>query len=329
MAYGDLKVNNLIYDTGSGDASRSVVSIPLLASPTFTGTPAAPTAAANTSTTQIATTAFVMTELGDYAPLAAPAFTGTATGVNLTLSGNLTVNGTTTTIDTTNLDVEDKNITIGKVSTPSDATADGGGITLKGASDKTINWVNSTDYWTFNQGIETTAGEISIKGAEGNSAILKLTADEGDDNADYWRFVASGNFTLDSKSTGSWVTGLNVDSSGNGTFAGSVTDSKGNLRSIPKNNQTSAYTAVASDAGKVIFISTGGVTINTGVFSEGDALTIINNSGSDQTITKGSGMTLHNSADATNANRTLAARGMATIWFNADSNAYISGAGLS
>ena len=40
-------------------------------------------------------------------------------------------------------------------------------------------------------------------------------------------------------------------------------------------------------------------------------------------------MTLHNSADATNANRTLAARGMATIWFNADSNAYISGAGLS
>tara|TARA_R100000655_G_scaffold493_3_gene2063 strand:- start:629 stop:1594 length:966 start_codon:yes stop_codon:yes gene_type:complete len=37
MAYGDLKVNNLIYDTGSGDASRSVVSIPLTASPTFTG----------------------------------------------------------------------------------------------------------------------------------------------------------------------------------------------------------------------------------------------------------------------------------------------------
>ena len=37
MAYGDLKVNNLIYDTGSGDASRSVVSIPLSASPVFTG----------------------------------------------------------------------------------------------------------------------------------------------------------------------------------------------------------------------------------------------------------------------------------------------------
>ena len=35
-----------------------------LASPTFTGTPAAPTAAADTNTTQIATTAYVQTELG-------------------------------------------------------------------------------------------------------------------------------------------------------------------------------------------------------------------------------------------------------------------------
>ena len=124
-----------------------------LASPTLTGTPAAPTASANTNTTQIATTAFVMTELGDYATLAAPAFTGTATGVNLTLSGNLTVNGTTTTIDTTTLDVEDKNITIGKVSTPSDTTADGGGITLKGATDKTWNWVDANDAWTSSEHI--------------------------------------------------------------------------------------------------------------------------------------------------------------------------------
>ena len=37
MAYGDLKVNNLIYDTGSGDATKTVVSIPSTASPTFTG----------------------------------------------------------------------------------------------------------------------------------------------------------------------------------------------------------------------------------------------------------------------------------------------------
>ena len=72
---------------------------------------------------------------------------------NVTLSANLTVNGTTTTINTTNLDVEDKNITLAKVSSPSDTIADGGGITIKGSTDKTFNWVNSTDAFTSSEHI--------------------------------------------------------------------------------------------------------------------------------------------------------------------------------
>ena len=111
--------------------------------------------------------------------------------------------------------------------------------------------------------------------------------------------------------------------------ATSFSDSKGNLRSIPANSQSGAYVAVAADAGKAIYISTGGVTINDSVFSAGDAVTIINNSGSNQTITQGSGVTLYNAADATTGNRTLAGRGMSTIWFVSASAAYISGAGLS
>ena len=79
----------------------------------------------------------------------------------------------------------------------------------------------------------------------------------------------------------------------------------------------------------MIQISSGGVTINNSVFSAGDAITIVNHSGSDQTITQGSGVTIHNTADGTNGNRTLAGRGMATIWFAAAHAAYISGAGLS
>ena len=114
-----------------------------------------------------------------------------------------------------------------------------------------------------------------------------------------------------------------------GTFTGAVTDSKGDVRSIPANSQSGAYVAVAADAGKAIYISTGGVTINDSVFSAGDAVTIINNSGSNQTITQGSGVTLYNAADATTGNRTLAGRGMSTIWFVSASAAYISGAGLS
>jgi cytoskeletal protein CcmA (bactofilin family) len=78
---------------------------------------------------------------------------------NLIVSGDLTVNGTTTTIDTETLDVKDKNITLGDVSTPSDTTADGGGITLLGATNKTINWINSTDCWTSNQDFDLVSGK--------------------------------------------------------------------------------------------------------------------------------------------------------------------------
>ena len=75
-----------------------------------------------------------------------PATGGTFTG-NVVMSGNLTVNGTTTTIDTTNLIVEDKNIEMASVDSPTDTTADGGGITLKGTTDKTLQWSNTTKSW--------------------------------------------------------------------------------------------------------------------------------------------------------------------------------------
>jgi len=84
------------------------------------------------------------------APINNPTFTGTVT------IPDLVVNGTTSTINSTTLTVDDKNIELGSVASPSDTTADGGGITLKGASDKTILWTNSTDTWDFNQGITVT-----------------------------------------------------------------------------------------------------------------------------------------------------------------------------
>jgi hypothetical protein len=85
------------------------------------------------------------------AALSGATFTGAVSGTDLTLSGNLTVNGTTTTINSTTLAVDDKNITLGDVETPTDTTADGGGITLKGATDKTFNWVDATDSWTSSE----------------------------------------------------------------------------------------------------------------------------------------------------------------------------------
>lgn len=74
---------------GTG-AYATIANYAVLASPTFTGTPAAPTAAVDTNTTQLATTAYVMgqgylksaTASSTYLPLAG----GTLTG-NLTFSG--------------------------------------------------------------------------------------------------------------------------------------------------------------------------------------------------------------------------------------------------
>ena len=93
------------------------------------------------------------------ANLSGATFTGAVSGTSLTLSGDLTVNGTTTTINSTTLAVDDKNIVLGDVATPSDTTADGGGITLKGATDKTFNWVDATDSWTSSEHVNLASGK--------------------------------------------------------------------------------------------------------------------------------------------------------------------------
>ena len=84
---------------------------------------------------------------------------GAATGTSLTLSGDLTVNGTTTTINSTTLAINDKNIVLGDIASPTDVTADGGGITLKGTTDKTFNWVDATDAWTSSEHINLASGK--------------------------------------------------------------------------------------------------------------------------------------------------------------------------
>ena len=92
-------------------------------------------------------------------------------GGDLTISGNFTVNGTTTNLNTTNLVVEDKNVILADVATPTNTTADGGGITIKGATDKTLNWVNSTSAWTSSEDFNLLTGKVyEINGASVLSA---------------------------------------------------------------------------------------------------------------------------------------------------------------
>jgi len=171
MSFGDLKVQDLIYEDASNNEITVVIAdLATKANPVFSGTVTVPTATAGDNSTKAASTAFVV---ASFAPKNAPVFTGSATGVNLTLSGDLTVNGTTTTINTTTLQVEDKNIEIGKVSSPSDTTADGGGITLLASSNKTILWTNATDTWDFNQSVNIASG-LDFK--VNNVSVLNATA---------------------------------------------------------------------------------------------------------------------------------------------------------
>ena len=158
------------------------------------------------------------------------------------IPGDLTVGGTTTTINTTNLDVEDKNITLGKVSTPSDTTADGGGLTLKGATDKTFNWVNATDSWTSSEHISVSGQKefryldsdsshyVGFKSAASVTSNVVWTLPSADSSV-------SG-YVLSSNASGvlSWVApGQNADPNFTGTLT--LTDD-GNIRGFASTHAT-------------------------------------------------------------------------------------------
>ncbi len=151
--------------------------------------------------------------------------TGGTISSNLIISGDLTVNGTTTTVNSTTLDVKDKNIVLGNVTSPTDATADGGGITLKGATDKTFNWVNATDSWTSSEDIDLASGKA---------------------------YRVNGTIVLSGSGLGSGVTSSSLTSVGtltSGTWAANTISvayggtGSTSLTGLVKGNGTSAFTA--------------------------------------------------------------------------------------
>jgi hypothetical protein len=157
-------------------------------------------------------TSGIQAQLNDKAPLASPTFTGTVNAAALTLSGNLTVNGTTTNINSTNLVVEDKNIVLGDVATPSDTTADGGGITLMGLTNKTFNWVDLTDSWTSSEHVNLASGKL-LKIA-GTTVLTHNTLGSGVVNSSLTSVGTLANLTVTAAITGS-VTGSSGSTTGN------------------------------------------------------------------------------------------------------------------
>lgn len=159
--------------TGGIGASGAVYA----ASATTTGNIAVNGGSITTSQTTaniVNTTATTVNIAGAGTTVSIGASSGTTTvNNNLVVTGTFTVNGTTETINSTTVTVDDKNIELGSVATPTDTTADGGGITLKGASDKTIIWDQSNTNWTSSEHWNLATGK-SYK--INNTAVLSATS---------------------------------------------------------------------------------------------------------------------------------------------------------
>jgi hypothetical protein len=98
---------------------------------------------------------------------------------------------------------------------------------------------------------------------------------------------------------------------------------------IPQNSQTTSYVLQSSDNGKHISITTGGVTVPQNIFVSGENVVVFNDSGSNQTITSGIGITMYLAGTASTGNRTLLQRGLATVLCISSNRFVISGAGLT
>jgi len=164
---------------------------------------------------------------------------GAATGTSLVLSGDLTVNGTTTTINSTEITVDDKNLTLGSVATPTDAGADGGGLTLKGATDKTFSWIDATDSWTSSEHMDLASGKVlKINGTE----VLSATQYTG--NA----ATATNGITTASK-----ISALAATSSSE--LAGVISDETGTGALVFANTPTLVTPAIGAATGTTLVLS--------------------------------------------------------------------------
>ena len=210
---------------------------------------------------------------------------GTISG-NLIVSGTLTVQGTTTTVSSTTITVTDKNIEIGKVSTPTDTTADGGGLTLRGATDKTWNWVDSTDSWTSSENIDLASGKVlkangtqilsatNFTGTSANATNVTV-ADESSDTSCNVLFTTAATGNLPPKTgtnlTFNSATGALTATSFNGDLVGAIPDDSvtsakivdGTIVNADINASAAiAGTKISPDFGSQNIVTTGTITSN-------------------------------------------------------------------
>lgn len=224
LAYNE-QSNILYYGTGTGGAGGTATSvIPVGGSGAYATLSYVDSAVA---------AAGGNVDLSGYAQLAGAAFSG-----NVTVGGNLTVNGTTTTINSTTVSVDDINVVLGDTASPSDATSNGGGITLKGNSDKTLTWISATSAWTSNQDFNLVTGKVYE--INGTSVLSSTTLGSG--------VTGSSLTSVGTLSTGVWQgTAVAVGYGGTGLTSAVSGLLKGNGSAYSAATAGTDYLAPSSD----------------------------------------------------------------------------------
>lgn len=229
---------------------------------------------------------------------------GTVSG-NLTVTGDLTIQGTTTFLDTTTLQVEDKNIELGKVGAPTDTTADGGGITLLGTTNKTFNWVDATDSWTSSEHLDLATGKV-----------LKIAGTQ---------VLSATNYTGTAATATALATGRTISITGDIAYTSPAFDGTGNVTAagtIQAGAVTYAKIQNVSATSRIL----GRVTAGAGVIEEltgTNVMTILNTSTTAlDADSGGTGQTLYAVGDILQATSTTALGKLAAV---ATGNVLISG----
>jgi hypothetical protein len=233
------------------------------------------TAAAGTltgSTLNSGVTASSLTSVGT--------LTSLTTSGNVTVGGDLIVNGTTTTINSTTISVDDKNLELGSVGTPTDTTADGGGITLRGATDKTFNWVNATSAWTSSEDLNLLTGKVYE--IAGTSVLSATTLGSGVVNSSLTSVgtIATGTWNATTIATNKGGTGLTSFTSGGAVYATST--SALTTGTLPASAGGTGRTSLGTDVSTVLGLAVstlGGMVILGGPLGTPSSGTLTNATG--------------------------------------------------
>lgn len=337
MAYGKIKADTFVYDNSGSDVEVTVSTIPPGNSPTFTG---------NVTINAQGDIRLADSDSSNYVGFQAPATVASnvvwtlpsadgSSGQQLSTNGSGVLSWTAPT-NTAAADLTGNTLASGVTASSLTSVGTLTGLTVAGNYAQTLTADGGfTATAAGNHAISITGDAnrsadtntlISIHGKWNGTKVATIDFQAGDDTTN----KDNGQIVFYTAAAGSEAVALTIAEDKSATFTGTVSttgtvsDSKGNVRSVPTRNETSAYTLVAADAGKCI-TADNGVTVNTSVFSAGDVVTIINSATSDKTITQGSGMTMRNVGDDGNTgNVTVKKYAMCTLIFTSHDVCFFS-----